>query len=341
MKAETFNREVIVGVDLGGTKILAGIFTPQLRFLQSSKLNTKSERGFDAVVQRIARCVLDALDAADLTPKQVCALGIGAPGAVNPRKGEVIFAPNLAWENAPLQKELERLLGIPVFVENDCNVSALGIYEVELQRKHQNILGIFIGTGIGGGIILDGKLFSGFNRTAGEIGHMVIDATGPKCRCGRSGCFEALASRTAIFRELALRVAEGEKTLLTELLQPGELITHLKSGDLRKALRLGDKLTERVIKKSAEYTGIAVANLANILGPEVVVLGGGVMDALENEMMPIIVETAQKYAMPGVLKGVQIIASSLGDQAGINGAAVLGRQRTKEKLMNPRRADPS
>lgn len=327
--AATLNQEIIVGVDLGGTKILAGIFTPQLHFLQSSKLSTKSERGFDTVVQRIARCVLDALDEADLTPKQVSALGIGAPGAVNPNKGEVIFAPNLGWENAPLQKELEKILGIPVFVENDCNVSALGIYEVELKRKHQNILGIFLGTGIGGGLIIDGKLFSGFNRTAGEIGHMVIDATGPRCGCGSSGCFEALASRTAIFRELALRVQEGEKTLLTEFLQPGELITHLKSGDLRKALRRGDKLTERVIKKAAEYTGIAVANLANILGPEVVVLGGGVINALESEMMSTIVETAQEYAMPGVLKGVQIIASSLGDQAGINGAAVLGHQRTK------------
>jgi glucokinase len=327
--ADPIKQDVIVGVDLGGTKILAGVFTPQLRLLQSSKLSTKSVRGFESVVERVARCVRDAADEADLPVKQIKAVGIGAPGAVDPEKGEVIFAPNLQWKNAPLQKELEKHLGIPVFIENDCNACALGVHEVELKGKPRSLLGVFLGTGIGGGLILDGKLYSGFNRTAGEVGHMVIEVGGPKCGCGNSGCFEALASRTAIFRDLARYVKEGEKTILTDLLQSGESITDLKSGDLRKAIRRGDKLTEKVIESAAEYTGIALANLANILGPEVIVLGGGVLDALEDEMMSIIVETARDYAMPGVLKDVEILASKLGDQAGITGAAVLARQRMK------------
>jgi glucokinase len=327
--AEPTKQDVIVGVDLGGTKILAGVFTPQLRLLQTSKLSTKSVRGFESVVERVARCVRDAADEADLSPKQIKAVGIGAPGAVDPAKGEVIFAPNLQWKNAPLQKELEKHLGIPVFIENDCSACTLGVHEVEMKSKPRNLLGIFLGTGIGGGLILDGRLHSGFNHTAGEIGHMVLEVGGPKCGCGNLGCFEALASRTAIFRELARRAKEGEKTVLTDFLQGGDTITDLKSGDLRKALRRGDKLTEKVVESAAEYTGIAIANLANILGPEVVVLGGGVLDALEDEMMSIIVETARDYAMPGVLKDVEIVASKLGDEAGITGAAVLARQQLK------------
>lgn len=327
--SETTKQDVIVGVDLGGTKILAGIFTPQLRLLQTVKLSTKASRGFESVVERVARCVRDAVDEADLSLKQVRGVGIGAPGAINPDSGEVVFAPNLQWKNAPLQKALEKHLGVPVVVENDCNACTIGIHEVELKGRSRSLLGIFLGTGIGGGLILDGQLYSGFNRTAGEVGHMVIQVGGPKCGCGNSGCFEALASRTSIFRELARRVKEGEKTLLTELLKDGESITDLKSGDLRKALRKGDKLTARVLQDAARYTGIAVANLVNILSPQTVVLGGGVMDALEDDLLPIIIETARDYAMPGTLKDVEILASKLGDEAGITGAAVLVRQRLK------------
>lgn len=322
-------QDLIVGVDLGGTKILAGVFTPQLRRLQTAKLSTKAGRGFEGVVERIARCVRDAVDEADFSLKQVKAIGIGAPGAVNPVSGEVLFAPNLDWSEAPLKKALEKLLEIPVYVENDCTLCTLGVHEIELQGKPRHMIGIFIGTGIGAGLILDGRLYSGLNRTAGEIGHMVLLVGGPKCGCGNKGCFEALASRTAIFRSLQEAVKAGEKTSLLELLGPGESLADLKSGDLRKAIRKGDKLVERIVEDAAEYTGVAIANVLNLLNPEVIVLGGGVIDALKDEMMSIIVETARDYAMPGTNKGVQIVASELGDEAGIHGGAVLARQRLK------------
>jgi glucokinase len=257
--------------------------------------------------------------------KQVQAIGIGAPGAIDSETGEVIFAPNLQWKDAPLRKELEKQLEIPVFVENDCTACTLGVHEVELKGRTRNLLGVFLGTGIGGGLILDGRVHRGFNGTAGELGHMVLQVGGPKCGCGNNGCFEALASRTALFREIQQRVKAGEKTLLTEML--GDGLDDLKSGDLRKALRKGDKLVEKVVESAAEYTGIAIANLINILNPEVVVLGGGVIDALEDEMMSIITETAFDYAMPGPVKGIEIIASKLGDNAGITGGAVLARAR--------------
>jgi glucokinase len=322
-------QDVIVGVDLGGTKILAGVFGAGLKCLATAKLSTKAERGYEAVVERIQRCVRDAIDEADLTVKQVRAVGIGAPGAVNPETGEVLFAPNLRWKDAPLGKDLAKLLDVPVFVENDGNVCALGVHEVEMEGKPRSLVGIFLGTGIGAGIILGGELHGGFNRTAGEVGHMVLDVGGPKCGCGNRGCFEALASRTAIFRELSDAIRDGAKSHLVDLLGPGEAITDLKSGDLRKALRKGDKLVQKVVEAAAEYTGIAVGNIINFVNPEVVVLGGGVMDALQDEMIAIIEATARDYAMTGTAEGIRIVPSKLGDKAGITGAAVLARRALK------------
>ena len=319
--------DYFVGVDLGGTKILAGVFDDKLTCLGRTKMSTKSERGPEEVMDRIARCARDVVDECDLDFKQVRAVGIGAPGAVDPETGRVIFAPNLQWQDVPLKKMMEKQLGVTVAVENDCNSATLGVFEKELQSKPRYLVGVFIGTGLGGGIIADGKLYTGASGTAAEIGHMVIQVGGPKCNCGNRGCFEALASRTAIFRAIHAAIKDGQKTLLTEMLGPD--LTDLRSGDLRKAIRKGDKLVEKIVEDAAEYTGIAVANLVNILNPQIVVLGGGVIDALGDEMMAIIVETAEDYILSGTNKGVEIVASKAGDDAGIIGGAVLARRAVK------------
>jgi glucokinase len=319
--------EFIVGVDLGGTKILTGIFTPALKCIGKVKLSTKAERGVDVIVDRIARCVRDAVDECDLDLKQCRGVGIGAPGAVDFDAGRVIFAPNLGWRDVPLKKELEKRLDVPVFLENDCNVCTLGVHERELGGKPRHMIGIFVGTGIGGGLILDGKLFSGVNHTAGEIGHMVLKVGDEKCGCGNKGCFEALASRTAIFNRILAAVKDGQKTVLTDML--GDKLENLKSGDLRKAIRRGDKFVEEIVDEAAEYIGIAVGSLMNLFNPEIVVLGGGVIDALEEEMFKIITKTARDYAMPGAADGVEIITTRLGNDAGITGAAVLAKQQLK------------
>ena len=316
-----------VGVDLGGTKILAGVFDDKLTCLGRNKMSTKSERGPEEVMDRIARCAKDVVDECDLDFKQVRGVGIGAPGAVDPETGRVIFAPNLQWQDVPLKKMMEKQLGVPVAAENDCNTATLGVFEKELQSKPRYMVGVFIGTGIGGGFIIDGKLYPGSGGTAAEVGHMVIQVGGPKCNCGNRGCFEALASRTAIFRNLHAAIKEGQKTMLTEMLGPD--LADLRSGDLRKAIRKGDKLVEKIVEDAAEYTGIAVANLVNILNPQTVVLGGGVIDALGDEMMAIIVETAEDYILAGPNKTVEIVASKAGDDAGIIGGAVLARRATK------------
>lgn len=317
------NSGFYVGVDFGGTKILSGVFTKSLECIGTAKKKTKSHKGVDAVIERIARCILESLDECRLTIDDVKAVGIGAPGSINSEEGEVIFSPNLEWKNVPLKKSLEKILNVPVFVDNDCNVSTFGVFDAELGAEPESMIGIFIGTGIGGGIIINRKLYPGFSKTAGEIGHMVIDVNGPKCGCGNYGCFEALASRKAIFNKIHTAINEGQKTILLDLLD-GKL-EDMRSGDLRMAIKRGDEFVRNVVEQSAKYTGIAVANLINILNPAVVALGGGVIEALENEMMPIITDVASKYAFPGSMVNTKIISSKLGDSAGIIGAAALAK----------------
>ncbi len=325
--ADNNSRSHVVGVDLGGTKILAGVFDTKLQPLGTTKFSTKAQRGPEAVIERVARCVQDAIDECDLSTKQIRGVGIGAPGAVDPEHGEVVFAPNLGWKDVAIVKELEKRLDVPVFLENDCQVCMLGVYEQELKSKPKHVLGIFIGTGIGGGLIQNGELYHGSSHTAGEVGHMVIDVNGPKCSCGNKGCFEVFASRLALFRAIQSAIKNGEKSLLTEML--GDDLKDLRSGDIRKAIRRGDKMVEKIVEEAAEYTGVAIGNLVNILNPEVVVLGGGVMEALADEMMPTIVKSAKSHVLPGTFRNVDIIASKLGDNAGITGAAALARDKTK------------
>src|SRR5260221_12839973 len=183
MAEQSGKGEYLVGVDFGGTKILAGIFDNSLEQIGNAKVSTKAQRGADAVIERIARCVQDAVDEADLSFKQVRGIGLGAPGAVDLETGTVIFAPNLDWHDVPLKKELERILGVPVFVDNHCNVAMLGEHVAELKSKPKTAVGIFVGTGIGGGAILDGQPYHGFSHTDGELGNIELEADGPNCGC--------------------------------------------------------------------------------------------------------------------------------------------------------------
>lgn len=325
--AENGKATHLVGVDLGGTKILAGVFDAKFECLARIKISTKPERGPEGVIERVARCVRDVVDESDLSLKEIRGIGIGAPGAVNTEEGRVIFAPNLNWKDVPLKKALEKELEVPVFLENDCKLHTLGVFDAELKGKVKQLIGIFLGTGIGAGIMIDGKLYTGFNGSAGEVGHMVIDIDGPECGCGNRGCFEALASRRAIFRTIQSAVKKGQETLLVDML--GKDLADMRSGDIRKALRRGDRFVEKVIEQAAEHTGIAVGNLINLFNPEVIVLGGGIIEQLEHEMLPIIEKVAKAHALPGTSKGIEIMATRLGDDAGITGGAVLAMRLTK------------
>ena len=323
--AESEKREQIyVGVDFGGTKILSAIFDSRLKCLGRAKKKTKADHGKEAVIIRIAECIQEAAEEARVRIEDVSAIGIGAPGAIDTENGIVVKAPNLQWNDMPLQAALEQELGRPVFLENDCNIALLGIVEKEFPIPPVSIIGIFVGTGVGGAIMFDGKLYSGCTGTAGEVGHMIIKAGGPQCSCGNYGCLESLTSRKAIYRELERRMKAGE----TSLLSSDPDLEGLRSRALRKAIKNGDKLVSSVVDEAAEYLGIAVGSLINLLGPEVVVLGGGVMESLHEPMLGTIIEVAHTVALGANAQAVPIVSSALGDDAGIVGGAVLARNRS-------------
>ena len=314
-----------VGVDVGGTKILAGLFNSSLRLSGTLKIKTKANLGKEAVIERVERVVRDLLSEQDVRLKQVRSIGLGVPGVVI--KGRVINAYNISWDDVPIKTILQRKLRIPVFVENDCNLFTLGIHRIELKSKPRTMVGCFLGTGFGGGIIIDGRLYTGYNNAAGEFGQMAIDKDGIKTAHSFRGSLESLASRTGIVRRLRRAVLEGETTMLIEKL--GSQLKGIRSRHLRMALEEKDPLVNRVIRNVSEDCGIGVAGLISAFGPEYVVLGGGVVEALEKTMLPIIRKTAEAHVLPGTLQGIKIVTSQLGDDGGICGAAVWAMDNVK------------
>ena len=320
------NDDYVVGVDMGGTKILAAVIDAEGEIVQQAKRATKPKKGPEEVIERITRCIREAIDSAELKPSQIRAIGIGSPGPLDPETGVIIFAPNLGWSNVPLKAKLEANLSIPTFVDNDVNVGTLGEYAFGAGRGIKNLVGIFVGTGIGGGIILDGKLFHGVNKTAGEVGHMIVEVKGPRCGCGNFGCLEAVASRTAITRDLQKAILKkGKKSKLTEL--NGGNLDLIRSKAIARAVKHGDKPTIKVVQRAAKYLGISVASIVHFLNPEMVVLGGGVVEAMGDSLLDPIRHAAAEYALPTTMDGVQIVAATLGDNAGVIGASVLARER--------------
>lgn len=324
--------DLVVGVDLGGTKILAAVVTADGKILGQAKRKTKPETGIESVIERIVKTVDDALGSAKVARTDVRAVGIGAPGPIDPDTGTVLMAPNLnGWENVPLAKTLSEQLGVPVFLDNDVNVGTLGEFVYGAGRGAKDVIGVFVGTGIGGGLIIGGQLRSGARHAAGEIGHMIVLAEGPYCGCGNRGCIEALASRTAIVNSLRMAMQSGRKTTLTEALAGGG-VERLSSGVLAQAWKSNDTLTVEVLTRVQYYLGLHLASLVNFLDPELIVLGGGVIEALgEDFLQPIRRAAYQHFTQRRDASQVKIVLSQLGDNAGILGAAVAARLHLPSK----------
>ncbi len=207
----------VVGIDLGGTKILAAVISRGGEILSRSKRKTRSERGPAEVLDRMAECARDAVQAAGLSMSDILAVGVGSPGPLDPIRGVVLHTPNLeGFVDVHIKGELESRLGLPVFVDNDVNVGMYGEFVYGAARGVQHAVGLFVGTGVGGGIIIDGRLHHGFSQNGGELGHMILETRGPRCGCGNRGCLEAFASRTAIQRDLKTAIKKGKETVVFE-----------------------------------------------------------------------------------------------------------------------------
>ena len=319
---EKLGREdYVVGVDMGGTKILAAIIGSNGQIVSRFKAMTRADKGAGEVIHRVAGCIFESIKKANLDYTQIRAIGIGAPGVIDSKTGVVIYAPNLRWTNVGLKTALENQINIPVTVDNDVNLGTLGEQALGAGRGVDNLVGIFVGTGIGGGIILNGKLFYGANRTAGEIGHVILKPDGPRCSCGNRGCLEALASRTAISRYVRKAITQqGKKSILPEL--NGGSLDLVRSGALAKAVKRGDKVTAKAIQRAQYYLGIGVATVIGLVNPQVVVLGGGLIEAMGEDFVSEVYTIAAELALPNAMNGVEVVSASLGDDAGVIGAAV-------------------
>ena len=326
-------KNCVVGVDLGGTKILAAVVNHKGKILGESKQPTMPASDADEIVRRMAKTVRQAVLTADVPAKMVLAVGVGAPAPIDPEKGFVFHAPNIPMiRDYPLGERLSEALGIPVYVDNDVNVGTVGEHALGAGRGTKDMVGIFVGTGVGGGVIEDGRLRHGFRNSAGEVGHMVVGFKGrpdePICGCGRPGCLEAYASRTAIEREIRTAIAAGRKTAVTGLLKKSGK-DRITSGVLARALEADDALVTEVMEQVTTYLSVHVASIVNFFDPEMVVFGGGVTEALgERLLKPIRRDAPKWYIKKADADKVRIVAAELGDYAGVLGAATIARQRS-------------
>jgi len=314
----------IVSVDMGGTKILASVLNSKKGIIARQKKPTNITSGTKIYVKDIAEIVKKVVAASKLKRENIAAVCLGVPGSVNPVTGKIGHAPNLGIRNYKMKSELEKLIPYPVLLENDVNLGALGVKSYGVGKKSVNMLAVFVGTGIGGGIIINGKIYRGFNFVAGEIGHMLVQKNGPKCGCGKKGCFEALASRTAIVNNIIYDVKKlKKKSVLADLIKSNQRI---KSGSLKNAIDKKDKVVISRIAEACETIGDVLGSVCNLMNFDMIVLGGGVIEALGHFVMPIIKEEFHNHVFDAAEKGVKILASKLGDDAAIYGGLALAEE---------------
>jgi glucokinase len=327
-------KEFTVGIDMGGTRLRALVVSAENKILGMQRAPTNPKQKPDRLVADLALLVEAAVQSAGLKLSDLRTVSVGVPGAVDPTGGIVHHAPNLGWKKVALGPKLEALLNVPVFVANDVDVGVMGEYALGAGRGAQQLVGIFVGTGIGGGIVIGGQLYQGARGAAGEVGHMVVEINGPRCACGNRGCAEALASRTAMERDVRTAIRRGEKSIVPKLMKDGGR-DRMTSSIIQRALKARDPVMEKVMKHAQFCLGILAANVVNMLDPEYVIIGGGIAGRLGEDYVTPIRKTAYQYFLRRHdARRVKIVPGTLGDDAGPLGAVVLARQRLGDKPGN-------
>jgi len=317
----------IIAVDLGGTQLRAALCTPEGTIHQRVREKTRARQGPEAVLARIGQAIEQVWPQPDPTTGgagrgAVRAIGISAPGPLDPFEGIVLGAPNLpGWENLPLREVVSGRFGVPVHVGNDANVAALAEHRFGAGRGYDDMIYMTISTGIGGGIVLGGRLFLGHKGLAGEIGHTVLQPNGPQCSCGNRGCLEALASGTAIGHQARTLAASGRAPAILAAAQ-GEA-AQVSARSVGLAAAQGDKVALRLLRQAGRHIGIAIANLMHLFNPQCFVLGGGVTQTGELLFKPIRRAARRNVQVPQYAEGVEIVPAALGEDVGLLGALAL------------------
>ena len=335
LKRKTTQTRYIVGLDLGGTNIVAGAMPEDGSATFSLRSEaTHPEEGADAVVARIARMintvVAETITETGAKRKDFVGVGIGSPGPLDRDKGIVIVTPNLGWTDFPLRDRVSEAVGLPATLDNDANCATIGEWWQGAARGARNVVGLTIGTGIGGGLILEGKLYHGASDVAGEIGHTTIDSTGRRCKCGNYGCLEAYASGPAIAERAREALESGiDDSILLKL--AGGVLENITAQTVYDAAEKGDLVAREVVRETSRFLGTGIANLLNIFNPDVVVIAGGVTQAGASLFEPLRAEVRRRAFKPAV-DACRIVPGTLPGSAGVVGAVATFKQMHLEEV---------
>lgn len=323
------SKKPVIGVDLGGTNMQIGVVTADGKIIGRAKKKTRAAEGSRSVLERMVAGIDEACQSAGLKREGIAAVGIGAPGAIDPKTGVVLQAPNLRWSNYPLAKNLRDAVGRPVAVTNDVRAAVIGEHVFGAGKGATHLLAIWIGTGIGGGLILNGEIYTGFFNTAGEIGHMPILPGGPMA----SRSLENLCSRTAIAERIVKLIKTGRTSIVTEL-SDGDW-ADVKAKVIGLAYHKGDPLVKEVMDDAARLIGGAAAALNSALSLQRIVLGGGLTEAMGESIVRLVRQAHDAQVYPHVLKKTEIVKTKLEADAGVVGAAILAHRMLDGKLPAP------
>jgi glucokinase len=308
-----------VGFDLGGTKMMAAVFGPDFRLLGRRRRKTKGNEGVKNGLERILATIRDALTEANFDDQHLAGIGVGCPGNVDLERGIVIDSANLGWRNFHIREVLEQEFKCPAVVLNDVDAGIYGEYRFGAGKSSRCVVGVFPGTGIGGGCVYEGQVLRGRHVSAFEIGHVQINPNGLPCGCGRTGCLETEASRLAISAAAAMAAFRGEAPHL--FAAAGTDLANIRSGVLAEAIKAGDAVIERIVERAARLIGTAIGDVVNLLAPDVIVLGGGLVEAMPELFVEEVERAARQRAAPPFSKTFKVAAAKLGDDAVVRGAA--------------------
>lgn len=310
-----------VGVDLGGTNIAVGLVDENSILKYHKSTPTRAERGSKEVIKDIIKLINEAIRDYGINKETVKAIGIGVPGIAEPNSGEVIYCVNLGWNNVPLKQDLEKELNIPVFVDNDATVAGLAEYKIGAMRNCESGVFITLGTGVGGGIVINGKVRSGFNGVGSEIGHMIVGENFYPCNCGRNGCLETFTSSTALINYTIKLISEGNETSIVNKAKGS--LQDINGKIIFEAAKEGDYVANKAVDRLVKYLAIGITNIINIIDPEIIALGGGLSGAGDFLLAKVREEVERVRYMKMIPIG-KIVLATLGNEAGIIGAAALG-----------------
>ena len=323
MNEALIDDRVWIGFDLGGTKMNSMLFDGSFGVRGRRRKKSRGSEGVDTGVERIIAIISKLLEEAGATKEKLGGIGIGCPGPLNLEEGIILESPNLGWKNVPLKRTLEKEFGCPVYVCNDVDAGLYGEYRFGAAEGARTAIGVFPGTGIGGAMIYEGQIFRGKTGSCLEIGHVPVLADGPYCGCGRRGCLETVSSRLAMSAEIAKAAYRGQAPYILRV--AGTDLANIRSGTIKEAIEAGDKIVDSILRDGARQLGLVLAGAVNMLAPDVIILGGGLVEALPKLFLDEVGKAVAARVMPSYLKTYELKVALLGDDSGAMGAAAWAR----------------